>query len=80
MSSNYCTQAEHLDRDERALQCEVRSVRFGWQDTLGEAMEALDVSGNMAKAAESVREGVEHQASLLDELQIRLEEARHQQV
>lgn len=43
-------------------------------------MEALDVSGNMAKAAESVREGVEHQASLLDELQIRLEEARHQQV
>ena len=76
----HCTQLEHLDGDVRALECEERSVRFGWQDALGDAVEALDVSGKMAKAAESVREGVDHQARLLDELQIRLEQAHHQQV
>ena len=49
------------------------------QEALGEALEALEDSGEMAEAAEAVREGVEQQAVLLERLQARLEEAHQQQ-
>lgn len=50
-----------------------------FQAALLEALAALEDSGEMAVATESVREGVQQQAVLLEDLQRRLEEAHRQQ-